>query len=141
MNVRSSCLAVLALSTAVACKEESDPPNLPTLQGLTATCEFVERTWLLTQVEFVARDADGVADLEPPNVIVEDVVSLDAADFDISPADDGQSATYRWSYRPDGDAFYCGAEGDSPGTLLKLFVSIEDKAGFIAQLKVRSKPL
>ena len=85
--------------------------------------------------------ADGVADLEPPNVIVEDVVSLDAADFDISPADDGQSATYRWSYRPDGDAFYCGAEGDSPGTLLKLFVSIEDKAGFIAQLKVRSKPL
>jgi len=142
MNARWPLLLALSTTPLFGCAEEKDPPNPPTLSGLAATCELVERTWLLTRVDFTAVDKDGVEDLLPPSVVVENVASLDAADFTVTPAADGTTQAYRWERPSTGDAFFCGDDGSpQAGTLLTLLVSVEDKAGFPAQLKVRSKPL
>lgn len=121
-------LSAFALSLSACGGDEEEPNAAPSVVSARALCGFVSGTMVLTFVQVVVEDTDGVADLGEAEMVVE-ATRLEPM---VSADEDNNRVTYTWRQAEDADSdelIFCGDDG----ALLTVEFEVRDTAGFPTQ--------
>jgi len=140
----------LALAGAACGEEEPEPPNKPEVLSALARCRDVEGQSKLDRVEVKVKDLDGVADLEPPVLVVEStrlaptvtplpdepLVDAEGEAQECATPSEGCVAEFSWRRNTDSEQIFCGEDGK----LLEVLFEVEDVAGFWQRVAFKTEP-